>query len=340
MSGTGAAKVNTITGPIWCHYSRRANTLKLRRFSNGAVYEVDNADESDVEEWLPLSECKKIVKQQGDFSIKNCVLWSQILDLLNTGNRTSNTQHNTQQRVTVPVTRLRRYYSSMRLFEKAFFLAFADMYCKKPSLMETLWNQSRNQFLPYDNQDGWGQGDRKELPKFQGELSDVSKTDEFTSYLCGSRLAESDYTYVEREINPWRTRNGILPNNEAATKTGRGGMDLLLRSPEGRPVVGEVKVKDDWNCFFALLQAMTYAVELSTQNQFNRLRRTFPNYFAEIDVNNPTLEVAVILVNPVKDATRDVTIELVKKLNKRKRCGGLHRITVFKNSGDNWTTHK
>lgn len=337
MSKTGAAKINTNTGPIWCHFSRKGETLKLRRIADGAIYELDSED-SEIEEWLTLAKCKQLLPRQKSYSIDAVNVWSQILGILNDGQGTSVSRGNAPsdgKATIVPVTRLRKYYGSMKVFEKAFFAAIADMYEQKPSLLENLWNDSRRQFLAYENQEAWVQGKRKPLPRFTGPLSDVSNTNEFTTFFKENGLTNSGYKYVAREINPWNTRQGVFANDMPATKTGRGGMDLLLQTSDGFPVVGEVKVREDKNCLFALLQAMTYAVELSTRNQLKRLHLTYPEAFPALKDDSP-IEVAVIMVNPVPDATRKSTISLIQALNQRNNCNGLGRVRLFQNSGERW----
>ena len=198
MSKTGAAKVNTNTGPIWCHFSRKGDTLKLRRIVDGAIYELDS-DDSEIEDWLTLAECKQLYPKQGSYSIDAIEVWSRILGLLNDGHRTSMSEGNTQlvgKATVVPVTRLRRYYGSMKVFEKAFFAAIANMYEQKPSLLEKLWNDSRQQFSAYENQEAWGQTKRKSLPPFTGRLSDVGNTNEFTTFFKNNGLADSGFDYV------------------------------------------------------------------------------------------------------------------------------------------------
>ncbi len=337
MSKTGAAKINTNTGPIWCHFSQKGDTLKLRRIVDGVIYELDS-ENSEIEERYTLAKCKQLLPKQDSYAIGATHVWADILSLLNDGKRLPETDVEaapTDEPTLVPVTRLRKYYQSMKVLEKAFFAAIAEMYEKKPSLLEKLWNDSRQQFLAYENQKAWGQSKRESLPRFTGPLSDVSSTNEFTTFFMNHGLTDSGYEYVSREINPWNTRQGVFATGLRATKTGRGGMDLLLRSADGLPVVAEVKVRDDKNCFFALLQALTYAVELSTPNQIKRLQLTFPDAFPALSPSSP-VEVAVIMVNPVPDATRNTTTKLIQSLNRRNRCRGLGRVRVFQNSKERW----
>ena len=46
-----AAKVMTLAGPVWCHYSKRNDTTKLRRYINGEIIEFET-DAEAIEELL------------------------------------------------------------------------------------------------------------------------------------------------------------------------------------------------------------------------------------------------------------------------------------------------
>jgi hypothetical protein len=131
----------------------------------------------------------------------------------------------------------------------------------------------------------------------------------------------------------------MFSNKLPATKSGKGGMDLLLQSQaSGLPVIGEVKVDTDKNAFYALIQAMTYAVELSTLNQLKRLKRNFDE-FGQLEPNEAAVEIAILMVNPAPDKTLQSVLRLIPKLNRRKKCLGLARLRLLNNSGEEWTTH-
>lgn len=64
-------------------------------------------------------------------------------------------------------------------------------------------------------------------------------------------------------------------------------MDLLLRSEDGGlPIIAEIKAPNDNNLFAALVQALTYASELTTAYQFSRLRHSFQE-FADLETDQP-----------------------------------------------------
>ena len=334
VSKVGAAKVMTKTGPTWCHLSKLANTTILRRYSEGTAFQVE-ADDADIVEFVPLKDCKKLVPAE-NHGVKNASVWTEILQKLEA--KTAPQPVAVKAPLIVPITQLRRVYDVMKILDTATMRNLAAFYRDTPDSLESLWNRSRNVFSEYKNSDNWGRGATEDLPDAPTRLSAVSTTNEFTAYLMANGLG--GYTFVEREINPWRTRLGVFSNKLPATKSGRGGMDLLLRSCDtGFPVVGEVKVKRDKNAIFALIQAMTYAVEMSTLTQFKRLKTHFPRAFDNLDPNTAKVEVALIFVNPVDDDTSDSVATLLRNVNERGQCKGLSRTIMLRYEGDHWTTH-
>ena len=334
----GAAKVITKAGTVWCHLSVRDNTLKLRRFSEGTSFEID-AESDDIEDFVPLPECKKIVKSKS-YAHTKIEVWTKILQKLEAGTavptRTS-AKRSAAKNTIVPITELRRVYDVMKLLDVATFVNLANFYRKTPESLERLWNGSGKTFKDYRNDDDWGKGECEDLPDSPEELSQVSTTNQFTAFLKENGLGDTGYTFVERELNPWRTRRGMFSNKSPATKSGRGGMDLLLRSEASRfPVVGEVKVKDDKNAFYALIQAMTYAVELSTPHQLRRLKNNIDE-FKDLCLERAKVEIAILMVNHRDtDETLKPVLELIGKLNKRQKCSGLAHLTLLRNRGNNW----
>jgi hypothetical protein len=81
------------------------------------------------------------------------------------------------------------------------------------------------------------------------------------------------FRVVDYEVSLFRTTGGAtFEDGKAGTSSGSGGMDLLLQDSESRiPIVGEIKASTDRDLFLALIQALTYATELTTPNQLIRL---------------------------------------------------------------------
>jgi hypothetical protein len=92
---------------------------------------------------------------------------------------------------------------------------------------------------------------------------------------------ELDATYVDYEVSP--TRTTAAQYESGAPCRAKGGIDVLLANARDRlPVVAEAKGAMDRNLFLGLIQALTYAVELSTAPQRERLARTYPGRFGEL----------------------------------------------------------
>lgn len=340
MKNVGAAKVMTTTGPIWCHFSEQDGTLKIRSYSDGTIFErpVEN---DEIEEFVPLKKCMKLVSAKS-YSYTNIEAWSQILRILQDAQATPTKEagrHAPRETITVPITKLRQFYDVMNVLDTATWVNLAQFYSQAPDSLERLWNQSRAIFAAYHNMDDWGREETKTLPKVPARLGAISSTNEFTVFVKepDNSLANAGFTFVERELNPRRTRKGVFSDKRPATKSGTGGIDLLLRSSStGFPTVGEVKVKKDKNAFFALVQAMTYAVELSTPSQLARLKKHFGDHFGDLNVDEGKVEIALLMVNPVKDGSREPILTLIKALNKRKKCQGLEKIVLLENKGEEW----
>ena len=279
-------------------------------------------------------------------SYTNAALWTEVFHQLEIGSHDAENANQesepskqvdmTDNPLVVPVTKLRDYYEGLKKLDQNSHEILAKGICENLGLLESLWEKSRKTFSEYENTNKWANDEngRRELPVAPDSLDKVGSTNQFTSFFIEHGMNGNDsLKYVFREINPWRTRGGVFKNGKPATKTGKGGIDLLL-SNNGVPVVGEVKVKSDKNAFFALIQSLAYAVELSTKNQQKRLKATFPNAFEEIVEDEPKIEIAIILVNKTSQLTLEATKQLVNKINESNKFEGLGRVSIFRNQSD------
>lgn len=106
---------------------------------------------------------------------------------------------------------------------------------------------------------------------------------------------ELSFTYVDREVVSARTPGGVMrtvAGEERPPKTAPQ-LDLLLAGHNGLPIAAELKVGDDRDPFYALIQALAHAAMLVTPNQLARLRNNYPGAFAE---DGDQVGVYVILV--------------------------------------------
>jgi hypothetical protein len=341
----GAAKVMTKAGPVWCHLSERNETRKLRRYCEGAVFEVVDVESDEIEEFVTLKQCQGLVPDQSTYSWENDKAWAAILRKLEATTAPSNEDsvgRRSTAAITVPITHLRRFYDVMKLLDTATWVQLAKFYSDAPASLERLWEHSQTAFSCYHNTDAWGRDKTKDLPSAPKRVVSISSTNEFTAFIKAPNNSFGNvtpgWTFVERELNPRRTRRGMYSDKRPATNSGAGGMDLLLRSiATGFPAVGEVKVKKDKNAFFALVQAMTYAVELSTPKQLTRLKTHFGDHFSDLNVERGRVEIALVMVNPVDDGTLEPVLTLVNALNDRQKCKGLGTIVLIENEGEGWS---
>ncbi len=81
--------------------------------------------------------------------------------------------------------------------------------------------------------------------------------------------ADLRWTYAARELVPLRTA-GQDPARSALSRASRR-LDLLLRDPDGSPVVTEVKAKGDQHPFYGMVQVLLLAAQLASQAQRSRL---------------------------------------------------------------------
>jgi len=116
----------------------------------------------------------------------------------------------------------------------------------------------------------------------------------------GAVLEFNDHrsTMVDYEVYPFRTTLSCCEDGRPATRLGSGGMDLLLASNQRGmvPAVGEIKAKSEQvGPTFALVQALMYAAQLTTRNQFARLQRHYQDELKGIDPEKPRMDVVIIL---------------------------------------------
>jgi hypothetical protein len=187
----------------------------------------------------------------------------------------------------VPITPLRHFYHLLRDFVSVSFPREAARECERcPDRLQELEAASVAHFGLYDNR-GEGFHDRRGVGALSPEVLQSPRPVHRTL----SRVArggilvpshpELDATYVDYEVSP--TRTTAAQYESGAPCRAKGGIDVLLANARDRlPVVAEAKGATDRNLFLGLIQALTYAVELSTAPQRERLARTYPGRFGEL----------------------------------------------------------
>lgn len=138
---------------------------------------------------------------------------------------------------------------------------------------------------------------REEQPAFANRLVEMAHAAGKITY------AEHTVQFVDYEIAPFRTTRSRLESGEAATGSGGGGVDLLLAADqygELIPAIAEIKAAtESTGPTHALVQALTYAAQLATLNQFTRIAEHYP-VFTGILAEEPELDVLLIFE---KDST-------------------------------------
>jgi hypothetical protein len=113
--------------------------------------------------------------------------------------------------------------------------------------------------------------------------------------------------YVDREIFLARTK---LTENYWTPRT----LDLLLVSAEGRPIVGELKIRSDSLPYFALIQALMHAAELTSEAQRTRLADLYPDKGFRFGEKGPWVDVDLIAYKVPDDTSRKRSLELAKEI--------------------------
>jgi hypothetical protein len=124
-----------------------------------------------------------------------------------------------------------------------------------------------------------------------------------------------NFRYVDYDIGTRRTTGSQLENGRPASRTGTGGIDLLLSNAHDQtPIVGEIKADTDVNPFLGLIQCLMYAVELSTEPQRARLCKFYPTRFAEI-TKSPGIDIYLVLLRYPQDPISQEFLTLTNQLS-------------------------
>ncbi|MBY0527983.1 MAG: hypothetical protein K2R98_31590 [Gemmataceae bacterium] len=191
----------------------------------------------------------------------------------------------------IPVTELRYLYGSFDLFSSLeCHRAMVDEARRdsNPGVLAGIFQRSVERFHEYSNVDEPFYPERpgrKELPD-PAAIDSIGGTLSLTALLKAAGSAEVTgspelgFTYIDRELVPARTTgNATFENDERSIRVRR--LDwLLANSRDKLPIIAEVKVGNDKNPFYALVQLLMYAAELATASQLARLRQHYPDRFA------------------------------------------------------------
>lgn len=219
----------------------------------------------------------------------------------------------------IPLTPLRHFY---RVIESACFdfrLQTATELLRKPAIIQTLVRKSSEHFALYQNSNE-AFHNRAVSGLSPNQLSSPVASSNLSSVIVAGNHSipnypSLDFDFVDYEVNPLRTTGSFFENGKSGNSSGTGGVDLLLaQRPDKFPIVGEVKVESDKDPFFALIQALTYAVELTTQPQRQRLNFAYGNQL-KIHSDGPFIDIYVVLVAYPKSKDRMECLRLTNELS-------------------------
>jgi hypothetical protein len=181
----------------------------------------------------------------------------------------------------IPVTPLVEEYRRLLKLSQPQRLERAEQLIRRPTSLAKAFSDSRQQFASFDHADEDFYDPvppRTALPK---NPKGLGSTIEVAARLSGGRARRVlgddrlSFVYIDRELVPARTKSGAVFADGKSIRSGLR-LDLLLANRLDRtPIIGEVKVAQDKDPFFALIQALTHAAYLSTPSQLKRLARVY-----------------------------------------------------------------
>jgi hypothetical protein len=209
-------------------------------------------------------------------------------------------------------------YKVLRDFRsKEFHLQCAKEFLRVPERLDKLIGRSFDHFAYYDN---------REEPFHQ--RGDVPTSSRQTSLKLADQLAVTlhalksvpvsgglSFSYIDYNISPVRTTGNVRFESGASGAYSRsGGVDVLLvNAVDQTPILGEIKAEHDTTLLLALIQSLTYAIELATPSQRDRLSRTYPERF-RFRESGPFIDIYILQVRPSKDEWTSKFLELVDPL--------------------------
>ena len=179
--------------------------------------------------------------------------------------------------------------------------------CEKPETLAKMFEEDVEAFASYDNEGVPFHSADKNRDKTS--FSPKSKTRVVAQSLITLMDGETvevagrpdlNFRYVDREIVSARTPKATFRTTDDKVRSADTlpKLDLLLANAgDGTPIVGELKVGDDRDPFYALIQALAHAAMLVTDNQTNRLRAQYPDTFSQ---DFEKVDVYVVLVGSAK----------------------------------------
>lgn len=216
-------------------------------------------------------------------------------------------------------TQLRALYNALPALKEQELTALAEHHADDPTYLLYRLGEDAETVAKYPALDEAFYGKRTELPKPATPFAELKKTHHFVSHIADGERREVEgapelsFRYVAHEVFPLRqtTPGGPRPS--------RRSLDLLLASDDGLPVACELKIRGDTPTYPALIQALMYAMELSSESQRARLDKHYAGKFAW-PAEGPVIDVYLLAFEPpdrgryrsrLHEATRTVSAKLV-----------------------------
>ena len=131
----------------------------------------------------------------------------------------------------------------------------------------------------------------------------ILRTIDFAEWICNlgacqvNDRPDLNFNYIDREIDCLRTSPGQLLENGTWSKRAVV-LDLLLKNnADGTPILAELKIRDDEDAFYGLIQCLCAAAHLVTASQRKRLRNVY-GLTSQLRNSGPYLDLYVIFFEP------------------------------------------
>jgi hypothetical protein len=204
----------------------------------------------------------------------------------------------------IPQTPMRHLYGLLSDFSSSeCHLALATEAARVPARLAARFAKSVMRFSVYENEDEpfVPEGDQRQGPANADELNAITSTDSLTVFFVqrnnGVGVVEDynelNFNFVEREVIPTRTTGNAVYEDGTPAQRGKQVDWLLRNGADGTPIVAEIKVGNDKNLFYALVQSLMYASELVTPSQLQRLARHHP----ECCIDHESLDIYLVVSN-------------------------------------------
>lgn len=320
----------------WWLVTRRADTIAVRPLADGALRPADCTPSTLAESYpqhtfIPCDVlgwyCQAGEPLPGDVTYEQLDYWRALARRYDADPSLWEPPHMT-------TTALRRYYQRVCAEGAVATQALADI-PRASSSLAALFTSGVEELQGYRNlREGWVKEEARTPMDAAKFARDVALRLSSRSLAVPEGLG---YHFVARELAPLRATGAAAPGS------GDGGIDAMLATAgEPRlPVIVEVKSAGDRGAYLALVQALTYASEVVTLHQRQRLAKFYEHFAGLQDVTGPLADIWIITERGKAD-TQLAATRAVAALMLRERAVAplLRRVVFFElSSGDDTLVH-